>query len=164
MAETGKLIEFTQRIVRTKSLSGGESQVVQAMAEEMERLGYDKVFVDQAGSLIGIVEGQNPGPTLLMDGHCDTVEANPADWQMDPWSGAIVGDRLYGRGSADMKGSLAAMIHAAAAADRKTLRGRVAVSATVSEEVAEGAALAKVIEAVNPDFVVVGEATNLNLN
>jgi putative selenium metabolism hydrolase len=164
MTDAEKLIDFTQRIVRTKSLSGGESEVVQIMAKEMEKLGYDRVFVDETGSLVGIVDGREPGPTLLMDGHCDTVEANPADWKLDPWSGALVGDRLYGRGSADMKGSLAAMIYAAAAADRKKMRGRVAVSATVSEEVAEGAALAKVIAEVKPDFVVVGEATNLNLN
>jgi putative selenium metabolism hydrolase len=56
------------------------------------------------------------------------------------------------------------MIHAAAAADRSALAGRVAVSATVMEEVFEGGSLRAVMDALRPDFVVIGEATELNLN
>jgi putative selenium metabolism hydrolase len=63
-----------------------------------------------------------------------------------------------------MKGSLAAMIYAVGNLDRGELRGRVAVSATVSEEFVEGGALKSVVEALRPDFVVIGEATELNLN
>jgi putative selenium metabolism hydrolase len=63
-----------------------------------------------------------------------------------------------------MKGALAAMVYAAAAVDRSRLRGRVAVSATTLEEVFEGVTLRTVMEQVQPDFVVVGEATDLNLN
>ncbi len=62
-----------------------------------------------------------------------------------------------------MKGALAAMIYAAAAVDRSRLRGRSAVSATVLEEVMEGGALEAVADFVRPDFVVIGEATDLNL-
>jgi putative selenium metabolism hydrolase len=75
-----------------------------------------------------------------------------------------VDDAIYGRGAADMKGALAAMVHAAARVDRTQLAGRVVVSATVMEENLEGAALRTVIEAVNPKYVVIGEATDLNLN
>ena len=63
-----------------------------------------------------------------------------------------------------MKGALAAMIYAAASLDRARLRGRVVVSATVMEENLEGAALKDVMDAVSPDFVVIGEATDLKLN
>ena len=55
-------------------------------------------------------------------------------------------------------------IHAAASVDRSRLKGEVAVSATVMEESLEGACLQTVMEALAPDFVVIGEATDLNLN
>ena len=130
----------------------------------MELLGFDHVWVDEMGSVIGVKEGVLPGPTLLLDGHCDTVNANSPDWSHDPWGGMIENGHLFGRGAADMKGSLAAMIHAAGAFDRSKLNGRVFVSATVSEEVAEGGALKSVIDTIHPDYVVIGEATQLHLN
>jgi putative selenium metabolism hydrolase len=63
-----------------------------------------------------------------------------------------------------MKGALAAMIYAAASAERSKVRGRIAVSATTLEEVLEGVTLGTVMQALQPDFVVIGEATDLNLN
>jgi len=158
------LTSFAQRLVRTGSVTTHEREVVDVIAEEMRDLSFDSVMVDEYGSIIGIIESGRPGPCLLLDGHCDTVEAKPSDWKHDPWGGEIENGRLYGRGAADMKGSLAAMIHAAGKVDRSRLAGRIAVSATVSEELAEGCAIESVIGHVHPDFVVVGEATRLNLN
>ena len=158
------LINFTQRLVQAQSLTGAEQTAVEVLAAEMRALNFDKIVVDPAGSLIGIIEGSQPGPTLLLDGHCDTVPANPADWQHDPWGGQVEGGRMFGRGTADMKASLAAMVHAAGSLDRGALRGRVAVSATVAEEVSEGGALRLVMDELHPDAVVIGEATELNLN
>ncbi len=155
---------FTQKIIQTRSVTGEEKEVVKEIAAQMTRLGFDQVWIDEFGSAIGIIEGAQPGPTILLDGHCDTVEANPPDWKHGPWDGVISGGRLFGRGSADMKGSLAAMIHAAGTLDRITLRGRIAVSATVTEEFVEGGSLRSVIDQVKPDFVIIGEATELNLN
>lgn len=164
LLEINALTSFAQRLIRVRSITAGEQEVVGVIAAEMKELDFDRVWVDEFGSLIGVVEGVQPGPTLLLDGHCDTVDAHAPDWTLAPWGGAIKNGRLYGRGTADMKGSLAAMIHAAGTLKRGDLRGRVAVSATVSEEVAEGGALKNVIEAVHPEFVVIGEATQLDLN
>ena len=163
-AEIDALTSFAQRLIRVKSFSAEEREVVEVLSSEMKRLGFDEVFVDEFGSLIGVIEGAHPGPTLLLDGHCDTVEAQASDWTHAPWKAEIENGRLFGRGAADMKCSLAAMIHAAGKIRRANLHGRVAVSATVSEEVAEGGAIASVVGRVHPDFVVIGEATRLNLN
>lgn len=162
--EYSQLTPFAQRLIRTRSVTTEEKAVIEVLTAEMSRLGFDRVWVDEFGSTMGVLEGSQPGPTMLLDGHCDTVGAHAPDWKHDPWGGEIENGRLYGRGAADMKGSLAAMIHAVGHLDRGKLRGRVAVSATVSEEVAEGGAFKSVIEALRPDFVVIGEATELNLN
>ena len=158
------LIEFTQRLVRQQSLSGEEGPVTQLVVEEMRRLGFDRVWVDENGSAIGVIEGNQTGKTLLFDAHTDTVGIAPGSvWTKDPFGGEIIDGWLYGRGAADMKGALAAMVHAAGNVDRNKLAGRVVVSASVLEEVYEGGALKTVMDAVNPDFVVIGESSNLNL-
>ncbi|MDX1688264.1 MAG: YgeY family selenium metabolism-linked hydrolase [Candidatus Promineifilaceae bacterium] len=162
--DTAKLLSFTQSLVRVESLSGQEKAAADLAAEQMRALGFDEVHVDENGSLVGFIAGDQPGPTLLLDGHCDTVGVAPgAAWRYEPYGATVADGRLYGRGTSDMKGALAAMITAAAAADRSRLHGRVAVSATVLEEVMEGGALAAVVDFVQPDFVVIGEATGLNL-
>ncbi|MEZ4561047.1 MAG: M20/M25/M40 family metallo-hydrolase, partial [Caldilineaceae bacterium] len=115
--------------------------------------------------MIGVIDGAAPGPTLLLDAHIDTVGiAGGVPWHYDPFAAAVVDGAMIGRGTADMKGALAAMLHAAAAIDRTALHGRVVVSATTLEEVFEGVTLADVMAQVQPDFVIVGEATGLNLN
>jgi len=160
-----RLIAFAQSLVRERSLSGQERAVVELILAEMRALGFDRAWADVNGSAIGMVEGASTGPTLLLDGHCDTVGIAPGShWTRDPFGGEVKDGYLYGRGAADMKGALAAMIHAAASVDRTRLAGRVAVSATVVEEVMEGVSLRVVMDAVRPDYVVIGEATELGLN
>lgn len=162
--DSSKLLTFTQALVQARSLSGQEKAAVDLVAGQMEALGFGEVHVDENGTLVGLIAGDHPGPTLLLDGHCDTVGVAPgADWRYKPYGATVENGRLYGRGASDMKGALAAMIFAATAADRGRLHGRVAVSATVLEEVMEGGALAAVVDFVRPDFVVVGEATDLDL-
>ena len=74
-----ELVEFCQRLVRTKSYSGQEAEVASVLADEMRALGYDEVVVDRYGSVIGTIEGNRPGPTVLFDGHIDTVPAENAE-------------------------------------------------------------------------------------
>jgi putative selenium metabolism hydrolase len=159
------LTKFLQALIRVRTLPGEEKPVIDLVAAEMHRLGYDQVFTDSTGNLIGIIGGNQPGPTLLFDAHSDTVGVAPGvSWQHDPFGADIEDGRMYGRGTSDMKGALAAMVYAAAAADRTRLAGRVVVSASLMEEVIEGAALRYVMAEVKPDFVVIGESTDLNLN
>jgi len=159
-----RLIGFARGLVQTPSLSCREERVAKLVEAEMKALGFDEVTVDLFGSVIGVIEGAEPGPTLLFDAHTDTVDVTGGvPWKKDPFSGEVADGFLHGRGSADMKGALAAMVHAAAGVDRTRLRGRVVVSASPMEEVLEGAALKPVMEAFPPDFVVIGEATDLNL-
>jgi putative selenium metabolism hydrolase len=160
-----RLISFTQTLIRCPSPPGEESVVVDIILGEMRSLGFDGFWRDDTGNAVGVVMGAEPGPTLLLDGHCDTVGIAPGvPWRHDPFGGEIEGGAMYGRGSADMKGALAAMIHAAAGVDRSKLRGRLVVTSTVMEENLEGASLKTIMDAIHPDFVVIGEATDLKLN
>ncbi|MBE7555142.1 MAG: YgeY family selenium metabolism-linked hydrolase [Anaerolineales bacterium] len=159
------LTALLQAMVRLHTPPGEEKPLIELLAGEMRRLGFDRVWVNAEGSLIGLLEGAQPGPTLLLDTHGDTVGVAPGvPWQHDPFGADIEGSRMYGRGTSDMKGALAAMIFAALAAERSRLAGRVAISVTVMEEVLEGIALKTVMDEVKPDFVVIGESTELNLN
>jgi putative selenium metabolism hydrolase len=159
------LIAFAQALLRCPSPAGDEQGVVELILAEMGRLGFDQAWADANGSAVGVIAGRRPGPTLLLDGHCDTVGIAPGiPWSRDPFGGEVAGGALWGRGAADMKAALAAMIHAAARADRSRLAGRIVVSATVMEENLEGAALKTVMDAVHPAAVVIGEATGLRLN
>lgn len=159
------LILFTRSLIRTPSVSGDEHDVVDVILGGMHAAGFDAFWRDDAGSAAGMVLGAEPGPTLLLCGHCDTVGiAAGVEWRHDPFGGEIEDGFIYGRGAADMKGALAAMIHAVAGLDRSRLKGRVVIAATVMEENLEGAALKVIMDAIRPDGVVIGEATGLDLN
>lgn len=153
------LIEFARRLVATPSLSGYEGDVVDLCATEMEQLGYH-VTRDEAGNALGTV---GEGATrLLFDAHADTVAA--ADRTRDDACSSgdvrIVGGRLYGRGSCDVKGPLAALVYGVADAARAgELRATVGVAVTTLEEVFEGCTLAFVLDRFAPDGVVIVEPT-----
>ncbi|MEK6256167.1 MAG: M20/M25/M40 family metallo-hydrolase, partial [Chloroflexota bacterium] len=154
-----------QQLVRAPGHSGDEEQTASLIEEKMRTLGYDRVHVDPYGSVIGVIEGSQPGPTLLFDGHTDVVPIHePNQWHYDPYGGEVTDDgKLMGRGSADMKGPLAAMIFAASLIDRSAISGTIIVSASVAEEMIPGRALEKVLDAFPVDSVVIGEPTNLQV-
>jgi putative selenium metabolism hydrolase len=162
--ENDALIEFTRDLIRIRSLSGEEGPLAERILVEMHQLGYDDAWVDQAGNALGLIQGHKPGKCLLLDAHMDTVGANPEDWHLDPFSAEVIDNRIYGRGSADTKGNLAAMVYGAAQVKREELIGSVIVCGSVHEELMEGGSLQLVIKENNPDYVVIGEATNLQLN
>ena len=157
-----RMIEFLKELVQTPSLSGRESKVANLVSKEMKALGY-LVERDEMGNVIGR-RGEGKGKTVLFDGHLDHVgEGAKENWSHDPYSAEIVNGVLYGRGSVDMKGSLAAMIYGCAAAE---IGAEIVVSCVVHEEIAEGVATQKIIEeqGLEVDACVLGEPTNLNLS
>jgi putative selenium metabolism hydrolase len=143
---------------------GNEKQMALRVVEEMRNLGFDSVRIDDVGNVVGIILGKVPGPSLLLDAHMDTVGVLPeSGWTHGPFSGSIFSGRIYGRGSTDMKGALAAMICAAGRLDRENLSGKVVLVASIGEESTEGSALRSVVEQHHPEFVVIGEPSGLRL-
>ena len=133
----------------------------------MRECGFDDVIVDKYGSIIGKIKGKRPGNKVLFDAHIDTVPAEDSEkWSHDPFGGVIEDGRIYGRGTSDMKGALSAMIIAAkyfAKDNNKDFPGEIYISGVVHEECFEGVASRNISEYVKPDYVVIGEASHLNL-
>src|SRR5690606_16871345 len=110
-----RLISLAQELIRIPSPSGQERQAALAIERTMKELGFDEVLIDRYGSVTGRIRGKFPGPTVLLDGHIDHVDViDAAEWLHDPFGADIEEDRIYGRAASDMKGSVAAMIIAAA--------------------------------------------------
>lgn len=154
-------------LVRAKSYSGEEKQAVETAKTLFEEYGYDQVEIDAYGSVSGVIQGKLPGPTILIDSHIDTVPVpDPSVWTQDPWGGKVVDGKLYGRGTSDMKGALGTALVACAdyaKANGRNFRGRLVVTGVVYEELFEGIAARALSARWKPDFVIIGEASELNL-
>jgi len=160
-----RVIACCLELIRTPSPSGDERAAAAVAEAWMNRLGYDRVWIDDHGSVVGQVVGTGgAGPHLLFDGHLDTVSVTSEDlWRYPPFAGEIANGAIWGLGAADMKGPLAAMLCSVAAVPRESFRGTITVTSSVAEEHLEGAALAAILDALADrepvDMVVIGEGT-----
>lgn len=162
-----KAVALCRELVATPSLSGEEGAAARVLAGAMQAMGFDSVTTDRYGNVVGVIRGVGDGPCVLLDGHIDTVPVpDESVWKHPPFGGDIVDGRVYGRGASDMKGAVACMAAAAAMFARRTerkFRGSVCVAGVVHEECFEGIAAREISSAIRPDFVIIGEASELNL-
>jgi putative selenium metabolism hydrolase len=158
-----ELVQFAQELIRIKSYSGQEEQAIRFVEQRMKALGYDEVIIDSMGNLLGRLG--SGGRSILFDSHVDTVEVNDEqEWEFPPFSGEIVDGYLHGRGSVDMKSSVAASVYAGAAAGRLGLASdkTIYVSCTVFEEDCDGENLKHLFRELElkPGYVVICEPSN----
>jgi len=165
------LLSLASALVRinTENPPGRELEAASFLAERLADLGI-KSTIDRLDGVranaVCILEGGSAGPTLLFNSHLDTVPVGERDrWQVEPLGGLIRDGRLYGRGSADAKGSIAAM-----AASLKALlnvqdkiRGKVVLAAVADEEVSGIGTKALLSKYGKFDFAIVGEPTGLRV-
>jgi acetylornithine deacetylase len=157
-----ELVELASRLVAIDSVNpalvpggGGEAEAARVVAEWCDRRGFDVALVGgERPSVIARRQSTHVGRSLLLNGHLDTVGVAGMSAPFEP---RIEGGRLYGRGSFDMKGSLAALLVAAAEAD-----GDVIVTAVADEELAS-AGTETVLGYVTADAAIVAEPTDLEV-
>ncbi len=157
------MVSFLQRLVRTRSLSGEEGSLAGLVKDEISSLGVDQVWIDELGNVVAKVSGTGEGP-ILFDAHMDTVpEGDLANWKKDPFSGELVNGHIYGRGSVDMKGGLAAIAYSIKLV--KEGFPDIIYAFVVHEEDHEGFGVRHVIGSLanKPELVILGEPTSLNL-
>lgn len=169
--DEARLKAFTRELIRTPSLSMEEEAVSRIVETEMKSLGYDEVRVDDLFNVVGVIKGSGPGPTLLFNGHIDHAGVGS---MKDPFSAEVIDGRefdhdgpvIYGRGACDMKGAVAAMVHAGAMIKQAgvSLSGNVLVTCVAREEMARGEGIRRLLEnGLTADFAVSGEATGLRV-
>lgn len=153
------VVELLEELVRVPSPSGEEAAAVAFLAEWLAGRGLEPV-VD--GRNVWCAAGPQDGPTLLLCSHLDTVPVGDG-WTRPPLAAAREGERIYGRGSNDAKGCVAAM--ATALADlvaAGALPGRVLLAATCEEETGRPGGLVDLLPRLPRfDAAVVGEPTGL---
>jgi succinyl-diaminopimelate desuccinylase len=154
--------EVTAELVAFRSYPGQEGSVQRHVAEWLAANGLAPEFQpteDDRPNVIARVEN-GTGPTLLLNGHVDTVLAVEG-WSSDPWTPRRDGDRLYGLGSADMKSGVAAAMLATRALqqNRELWHGSVLFSSVVDEEAYSIGARTLIASGIRADYCVVTESS-----
>lgn len=140
----------------------GEQAVADLAAHVMRSAGLDVELQPVAPgrpNAVGVLDGREPGPTVMFCGHLDTVGV---PGMTDPFVPRVANGRLYGRGSQDMKGGVAAMIAAAAAVKDRWTRGRLIVACVVDEEF-ESIGADALVQRWTADHAIVTEPTDLRM-
>lgn len=173
-------VEFLQRLVALPSLRGDEVAVQGEIARELASFGltsetYDVDpaaladlpgfsipewdYVDRPNLSSGWA-GSGGGRSLILQGHVDVVPVTPLQhWTRDPWGGEIDGGRLYGRGAADMKAGISAILHAVRALREAgaQLAGAVLLDFVIEEECTGNGALASLERRSTADAALIPE-------
>ena len=173
-------VGFLADLVRIPSLLGEEEPAQQLVEARLRRLGFEVESVvpdperlaerpdsgiplmsyEGRRSLVGTMgEG---GSSLLFNGHVDVVSAEPLDrWTKEPFGAEVADGRLYGRGSADMKGGVAAMLLGVEAAlSAGPLPGRIVYQSVIEEECGGNGALAACLAGPLGDATLIAEPTD----
>jgi len=186
-ARREETVRLLRDLVRVPSVTGEEGAAQEVVERALRERGLDvdrwvataqevEPYLEHVGeqaryegrpNVVGVRRGSGGGGrSILLNAHIDTVApGDPAAWSRDPYSGAVEGDLLYGRGACDMKGGLATHLTALDALDDLgvKLRGDVTVAATVGEENGGLGALSTVLRGYRADAALISEPTRLAL-
>lgn len=158
-----QMTAFLRDMVRIPSESCDEKKVVARIAEEMKKVGFDKVEIDPMGNVLGTIgSGKH---IIAMDAHIDTVGiGNKDNWKFDPYEGYEDEETIGGRGTSDQEGGMASMVYAGKIIKDLQLTGEytLVVVGSVQEEDCDGLCWQYIIKesGLKPEFVVSTEPTD----
>lgn len=166
-----EIISLAGEFLRTPSISGQEGPFAAKVAASMERLGYDEVFTDAMGNVVGVIKGEGGGPSLMYNSHMDHVDPGEESAWEHPYGGVVADGFIHGRAASDVKCGLAAQIYAGHLLKKSGIRlkGDFIVTGVVQEEPAEMFGMRHLCDTTLPekgmtfDLMVSSEATDLDL-
>jgi len=184
-----EIVEFMQELIRAKSPypPGDTREVADVCLRKLNEAGIgaellypgpevkskfdDGVKNNHIPSVLGILNGTQEKPVLLLNAHIDTVSVeDPEKWKHNPFSGAIEEGYIYGRGAGDDKGSVCAQVMATVALARAgvKLNGTLLVNPVADEEASAYRGTQWLLEAgyykPTPDYLIIGEQTDNRLS
>jgi acetylornithine deacetylase/succinyl-diaminopimelate desuccinylase-like protein len=137
-------VELLRELIRLDTVNppGNETRAAEVLREYLEGNGVACELyarVPERANLVARIPGRG-GPRLALLSHTDTVLADPAEWEVDPWSAEVREDEVWGRGALDMKGQVAASAVAIASLAREGFEpaGDLIFVAAADEEVGDG--------------------------
>lgn len=163
-----EIINLAQNLIRRPSISPDDQGCQQMIAERLANLGFEIEWMNFGETTNLWAKHGSSKPLVAFAGHTDVVPTgDESQWQYPPFNAEIVGDMLYGRGAADMKGSLAAMIVAAEEYVKANPNhpGTIAFLITSDEEATAKDGTTKVVDALMArgeliDYCMVGEPSS----
>lgn len=142
----------------------GETEIARYIKAWLEHRGIETHWIEPTNgrpSIVGVVRGSGGGKSLMLNGHIDTVTC--LSYKGDPLSGEIKNGKLYGRGSGDMKGGVAAALITLANAKVLGLRGDVIFTGVADEEATSIGTEDVLAAGWRADAAIVNEPTNLDI-
>jgi putative selenium metabolism hydrolase len=158
--------KFLRDMIAIPSESCQEKDVILRIKEEMEKVGFDKVEIDEMGNVLGYI---GHGDHLIaMDAHIDTVGLGDEElWDFDPLEGYEDDEVIGGRGASDQEGGMASMVYAGKIIKDLGLEDdyTLVITGTVQEEDCDGLCWHYMIEEedIRPEFVVITEPSSCNI-
>ncbi|MFT4041054.1 MAG: M20/M25/M40 family metallo-hydrolase, partial [Thermomicrobiales bacterium] len=170
-----EIVALASRLIATPSTSGEERAVMDVVVRwcEEQGIGYEVVALDpQRPNVIVTLGDGEGGPTVVMNGHLDTVPvSDPASWQSPPFEPTVNADgtKLVGRGASDMKSSVAVMLYVMQLLKDTPIKGRVQVHVVSDEELGGKLGTIFVLDEIaagrlpRPDYCLIGEKSDLKV-
>lgn len=161
-----QIVRFLRDLIAIPAESCSEGDRCERVRREYEDLGFDEVFFDGLGSVVGRIGSGDF--KILFDGHIDCVGVGDlGSWDFDPFEGKIEDGEVWGRGAVDELPAIAGMAYGAKILADRGLPENVSLylSASVMEEDCDGYCMRHLIETegIRPDVVVLGEPTDLGV-
>jgi len=157
---------FLRDMIRIPSESCEEKEVVLRIKEEMEKVGFDKIEIDEMGNILGYIGSGSH--VIAMDAHIDTVGVGDESlWDYDPFEGYEDDEIIVGRGASDQEGGMASMVYAGKIIKDLGLEDdyTLVITGTVQEEDCDGLCWHYILEEddIKPEFVVITEPSSCNI-
>ncbi|HLE65692.1 MAG TPA: succinyl-diaminopimelate desuccinylase [Burkholderiales bacterium] len=165
-----RALELTQELIARRSVTPEDAGCQELLAGRLETAGFACESIRCGGVANLWARRGADRPLVCFAGHTDVVPPGPLDqWQSDPFVPTVQGARLYGRGAADMKSSIACFVVAAEAFVRERPRhsGSIALLITSDEEGASVDGTVRVVERLKArgeriDYCIVGEPSSVD--